>query len=389
MEYTRSLCKPLKRIAKQFPVVALMGPRQSGKTTIAQSTFPKALYVSLEDPDIRAFASQDPRGFLNRTNKMQIIDEAQRAPELFSYIQTIVDTRKKAGQFILTGSSHFLLHQSISQSLAGRVGIHQLLPLDTKELNANKLLPLNLPDLILKGGYPHIYKKKIKPEVWFSNYIQTYLEKDVRQIQQIGDLNLFQRFIKTCALRCGQLINLSNISTDLGLSHHTVNQWLSVLEASFIVFRLSPFHENIGKRLVKSQKLYFYDTGLVAYLLGLRKKSEYDLHPLKGALFENLVISEYIKTTYHKGDLPAAYFWQDKGGNEIDLYIPGIQKTRLIECKASSTFQNDFLRNINYYRKLHTNKKFNCEIYYTGNTQMKNETINIHSWTNLPEITSN
>jgi predicted AAA+ superfamily ATPase len=386
MEYIRTLSKPLKSIAKKFPVIALMGPRQSGKTTLAQSAFPQALYVSLEDPDLREFAHQDPRGFLNRSTKMQIIDEAQRVPELFSYIQTIADTRKKAGQFILTGSSNFLLHESISQSLAGRVGIYRLLPFDTKELKANQLFPSALPDLILKGGYPFIYKRKIKPELWFNNYIQTYLEKDVRQIQQIGNLNLFQRFLKTCALRCGQLINLSNISTDLGVSHHTINQWLSVLEASFIIFRLSPFYENIGKRLVKTQKLYFYDTGLAAYLLGLRKKSDYELHPSKGALFENLVISEYLKATYHKGEVPNVFFWQDKSGNEIDMYVPGINKTRLIECKASSTFQKDFIRHISYYKKLQPNKNFDSEIYYAGNTPMKSDSIHVKSWQDLHEL---
>ena len=386
MEYIRTLTRQLKKTSKEFPVVAIMGPRQSGKTTIAKSVFPAAAYYSMEDPDIRAYAENDPRGFLSNSKGPLIIDEAQRVPHLFSYIQTIVDERKKDGQFIITGSSNFLLHQSITQSLAGRVGIHRLMPMGTDELMANEIFPDSLPDLLLKGGYPVLYKKKIRPDSWFSNYIQTYLEKDVRQLQQIGNLSLFQRFLKTCALRCGQLINLSNIGSDLGISHHTVNQWISVLEASFIVFRLSPYHENIGKRLVKSHKLYFYDTGLAAYLAGMRKKSDYAIHPMKGAFFENFIISEYIKSSYHRGELPNIHFWQDKSGNEIDIYIPGIKYTRLIECKAGSTYQEEFNKNILHYIKANPTKACKSEIIYGGDKNIKNGSINVNSWRELPAL---
>ncbi|MEQ1766181.1 MAG: ATP-binding protein, partial [Methylotenera sp.] len=273
----------LQDLAKGYPILAITGPRQAGKTTLAQSTFPDKCYVSLEDLDEREFAEQDPRGFLARFPDGAILDEAQRCTNLFSYLQTRVDTEKRMGLFVLTGSQQFGLMSNITQTLAGRVGLIQLLPFSLQELQAANLPVLSLDDVLWRGMYPPIYDRNLAPEKWFANYVMTYIERDVRQVVEVQNLSLFQRFIKMCAARVGQLINMSSLATDCGVSHNTIRSWLSVLEAGYVVFLLQPHHQNFGKRLVKTPKLYFYDTGLAAFLLGIRDVEHLSIHSARGA----------------------------------------------------------------------------------------------------------
>ena len=276
------------RLAQGFPVVVITGPRQSGKTTLARSAFADRPYVTLEDPEERAFAAADPRGFLARFPDGAVVDETQHCPDLFSYIQGIVDARPAAGRFVLTGSQQFGLLSRITQSLAGRAGLVQLLPFSTRELGSAGRLPASLDQLLWQGGYPPLYDRPLHPADWFANYVATYLERDVRQLLAVKDLGLFQRFVKLCAARTGQLLNLSALGADCGIAHVTAREWLAVLEASYLVALLPPHHRNFGKRVVKSPKLYFLDAGLAAYLLGIRDPAALGIHAQRGALFETL-----------------------------------------------------------------------------------------------------
>ena len=290
----RIISKRLLSLSKKIPVISITGPRQSGKTTLAKSAFPNYNYVSLENPDNLDFALSDPKGFLNNYGTKLIIDEAQYAPKLFSYIQTIVDEKGKNGLFVLTGSQNFLLNAGISQSLAGRVLIFNLLPFSYDELRSTEYNIENLSELLVKGFYPRIYDSGLESKDWYQSYVQTYLERDVRQILNVGDINSFRNFLRACAGRCGQIINLSSIGSDLGISYQTVKKWLSVLEQSYIIFLLQPYFENFNKRIIKSPKLYFYDTGLLCYLLGINSAETFNLHYLKGGIYETYVISEFI-----------------------------------------------------------------------------------------------
>ena len=280
----RQLSNKIKSAARQFPIVSLMGPRQSGKTTLVKHLFPKATYLSFEDPDVRSKVNKDPRGFLNSYKGMVIIDEAQRIPQIFNYIQAIVDDRGKNGQFIFTGSQNYLLHEKITQSLAGRVAILQLLPLSYAELKDAGAAVGNLENLILRGFYPAAWKQRTNTSLLYSSYVNTYLERDVRQIQNVSSLSQFQNFLRLCAGRAGQILNLTSLGNDLGISHNTAKAWLSILESSFIVHLLQPYFENLNKRLVKAPKLYFYDTGLLCHLLGITEPTQIKTHHLKGAL---------------------------------------------------------------------------------------------------------
>jgi len=287
----RELEKKLKELIQSYPVIALTGPRQSGKTTLVQELFGKThKYVNLENLELRNFAKNDPKAFLQENQYPLIIDEAQYAPDLFSYIQVIVDENKKQGQFILTGSQNFLLLEKISQSLAGRVSIFHLLPLSLKELKEAHYNPLNLEELLFTGFYPKIYDQKLEPKEWYSNYIQTYTERDVRTLKNIQDLGTFQIFLKMCAARTGQLLDLTSIGNDCGISHNTVKDWLNILEASFMIFLLRPHFKNFNKRLVKSPKIYFYDSGLLCHLLGIESPEQIRTHYLKGGIFESFII---------------------------------------------------------------------------------------------------
>jgi predicted AAA+ superfamily ATPase len=367
-------------LAKGYPILAITGPRQAGKTTLAQSAFSDKRYVSLEDPDEREFADQDPRGFLARFPDGAILDEAQRCPNLFSYLQTRVDAEKRMGLFVLTGSQQFGLMSNITQTLAGRVGLIQLLPFSLQELQAVGAPVGSLDDVLWRGMYPPVYDRHLAPEKWFANYVMTYIERDVRQLVDVQNLSLFQRFIKMCAARVGQLLNMSSLATDCGVSHNTIRSWLSVLEAGYVVFLLQPHHQNFGKRLVKTPKLYFHDTGLAAFLLGIRDADHLSIHSARGALFENLVVSELIKQRYNQGLASNLHFWRNNTGDEVDIVIEHGEKLMPIEIKSGQTFNADFLTGINKWMKIAGNTAISPQLVYGGGESMTRNCVEIRSW---------
>lgn len=349
--YPRQARQTLERLARGFPVVALTGPRQSGKTTLARATFPDKPYVSLENPDERDFAEQDPKRFLARFPEGAILDEVQRCPELLSWLQGIVDERQVMGQFVLTGSAQFDLIASMSQSLAGRIGRVELLPLSLIEMKEGDCLPSTLDRVLLNGSYPAIYQRKVEANDWFPNYVATYLERDVRQIIAVRDLSQFQRFVRMCAARSGQLLNLAALGADCGISAVTAREWLSVLEASYLVTRLPPYFQNFGKRLVKSPKLYFLDVGLMAWLLGIRDEASMSTHAARGALFETWIVSELIKQRFNAGQPADLYFWRDSAGHEIDLVFETPYGLQAVEIKSGSTFAADWVDVLKKWQK--------------------------------------
>ena len=387
MYIKRDMEKDLKEGAKYFPVVAILGPRQSGKTTLAKQVFQKHIYVSLEDVDIRETIKNDPRSFLklNKNKHGIIIDEFQHVPELLSYIQTIVDDEKIQGYFILTGSQNFLMNQAISQTLAGRISIHTLLPLSIDELKKTNLSLDKIEDFLYKGFYPATYDKNIPHTRSYSQYLKTYVERDVRQLSQVGDLNTFQTFLTLCAQRVGQLINFSELSRDCRISDQTVRRWLSILQASYVVYLLQPYSTNIGKRFVKSPKLYFYDTGLVSFLLKI-KPDEFLHHPMRGNIFESFVILEIMKHFYNNGQDPTIYFWRDKYNNEVDCIIQYGTKITAIEIKAKRTINSQIFDGLKFWNKLNPNTQ-NSYVIYAGN---KDEIISINknliSWQEIDKI---
>lgn len=366
----RDLTSHLQTAASKLPAIGLIGPRQSGKTTLARAAFPDYAYVSLEDLDNRLFAMEDPRGFLATYSDPTIMDEIQKAPHLFSYLQTHLDQVNKPGQYILTGSQHFLLHHKISQTLAGRISLFTLLPLSTSELHQAHITFATSEDYIFHGLYPRLFESYLKPQDWYPSYIQTYIERDVRDLKQVTDLTTFQTFVKLCAGRVGQLLNLSSLARDCGITHNTAKAWLSLLETSFIIFLLQPYYENFGKRLVKMPKIYFYDTGLVCSLLGIQSASQLPTHYLRGELFENFIISEHIKQKFNRLQPIDYYFWRNKTGHEVDLL--GITADSLIatEIKAGKTVTPHYLDNLHYFNKIHTGpKKLTSRIIYGGKTK--------------------
>ncbi|HEY5123311.1 MAG TPA: ATP-binding protein, partial [Ignavibacteria bacterium] len=348
----REISERLLMLSEKIPILTITGPRQSGKTTLARNVFPKYRYISLENPDNLDFALSDPKGFLNTYGQKIIIDEAQYAPNLFSYIQTTVDEKKINGSYILTGSQNFLLHEKISQSLAGRVIIFNLLPFSYDELRNTKYKINKLSELIVKGFYPRIYDSGLNSSDWYPSYIQTYLERDVRQIINVGDINTFRNFLRICAGRSGQVLNLSSIGNDLGISYQTVKKWLSVLEQSYIVYFLQPYYKNFNKRIIKSPKLYFYDTGLVCSLLGINSPESYELHFLKGNIFETFVISEFLKNKFNTGSNNELYFWRDSNGNEIDCIISHGLNLKAIEIKSGETIKSEFFKTLYLWNNL-------------------------------------
>ena len=367
-------------LSKGYPILAITGPRQAGKTTLAQSTFPDKRYVSLEDLDEREFADQDPRGFLARFPDGAILDEAQRCPNLFSYLQTRVDAEKRMGLFVLTGSQQFGLMSNITQTLAGRVGLIQLLPFSLQELQATNTPILSLDDVLWRGMYPPIYDRNLAPEKWFANYVMTYIERDVRQVVEVQNLSLFQRFIKMCAARVGQLINMSSLAIDCGVSHNTIRSWLSVLEAGYVVFLLQPHHQNFGKRLVKTPKLYFYDTGLAAFLLGIRDAEQLAIHSARGSLFENLVVSELLKQRYNQGLASNLYFWRNNTGDEVDVVIEQGEQLMPMEIKSGQTVNADFLTGINKWMKIAGDAALTPQLVYGGSENMTRNGVEVRSW---------
>ncbi|MDP3517902.1 MAG: ATP-binding protein [Pseudohongiella sp.] len=340
----RNAADTLNRLAKGFPVIALTGPRQSGKTTLAKAMFSlHKPYVTLENPDEREFAEQDPLRFLQRFPGGAILDEVQRCPGLLSWLQGIVDERGQMGDFILTGSAQFEFVSSLTQTLAGRIGRVELLPLSASELAAAQLLP-DLDTLLWQGGYPALYDRELDANDWFANYVNTYVERDVRQLLAVRDLSQFQRFLRMCAARSGQLLNLTALGADCGISAVTAREWLSVLEASYLVVQLQPFHRNFGKRLVKTPKLYFLDTGLMAWLLGINSAAALAFHAQRGHLFESFVVSEFIKQRFNAGRPAQLYFWRDNVGHEMDLLYETPQGLQTVEIKSGTTFAADWLQ---------------------------------------------
>ena len=337
----RLLARPLRRLAGRHPVVTVTGPRQSGKTTLCRAVFPRTPYVSLEPPDQRELARDDPRAFLARYPKGAVIDEVQRVPELLSYVQERVDHDRRAGQFILTGSQQLGLVAAVSQTLAGRTALLQLLPLDLTEIQRFPKPPVDLWTLIWTGGYPRIYDRRLPADEWLSSYMATYVERDVRQLVNVTDLVAFQTFVRLCAGRVGQLVNASALGADAGITHPTSRAWLSVLETSFITFRLPPLHRNVTKRLVKTPKLYFYDTGLLCWALGIRTPQQLEAHPLRGAIFECWVVSEIMKYHTHRGVIPRFSFFRDQKGHECDLVIEQGDRVMAVEIKSGQTVASD------------------------------------------------
>jgi predicted AAA+ superfamily ATPase len=346
--FQRDVAPTIKRYAESFRAVGITGPRQSGKTTLAKILFPHLPYISLENLDIRIQALEDPRRFLSLYPSGAIFDEIQHAPILLSYLQEIIDSSSEKGRFVITGSQHFALTEHINQSLAGRIGMLTLLPLSLSEQG----YPSDINLQMFTGGYPGLHQDKLRPQDFYTSYLQTYIERDLRQIKAIENLSRFQTFLKLCAGRIGQIVNFSSLAADCGISHVTAHQWLNILEASYIVFTLSPFHKNFNKRLIKMPKLYFYDTGLACNLLGVENEKQLDSHYLKGGLFENLIILELLKERLNQGLQPNLYFWRDRTGFEIDCIAEWSGKTKAIEIKYTQTFKQDFIKNLKYFQTI-------------------------------------
>lgn len=366
----RILSECLKKSTELYPIVTITGPRQSGKSTLLRHLFSDYTYINLENPDIREFAINDPRGFIATYPGKTIIDEAQRVPELFSYLQPHVDQLDQPGMYILAGSHNFLLMQAIKQSLAGRTAVLNLLPFSRAELNDAGKLPATIEEQIFNGFYPRLYDSNIPPQRYYTDYVQTYVERDVREITRIVDLAKFIKFIKLCAGRIGQLLNLSSLATECGISVPTADGWLSILEASFIIYRLQPDNVNFNKRLVKSPKLYFYDTGLATYLLGIKNVDELKLSYMKGSLFENLVINQFIKDSFNRGEEPELSFWRDSQGNEIDLLVGVGHNREAYEIKSGQTFNSSFFRGLDKWGKLSGATTSQLKVIYAGEQRL-------------------
>jgi uncharacterized protein len=376
----RHLRHTLLRLRDQFPVLAITGPRQSGKTTLARDLFSDLPYISLEDPAERAFAQEDPRGFLLRFARGAVFDEAQRWPDLFSYLQGLVDQGSYLGRFVLTGSQQFDLLSGISQSLAGRVAMTQLAPLAWSELPAERAASYEVNDWMLRGGYPVLHAGTLQAADWFSSYVMTYLERDVRHITRVQDLSIFQRFLRLCAGRTGQLLNLSALAVETGINQTTARAWLSVLEASYVVHLLPPYFVNFGKRLVKTPKLYFLDTGLAAWLMGVRGAEQLALHPMRGALFENLIVSEALKARFNAGQSPQLYFWRDNNGVEADLLFETPQGLQTIEIKSGHTVTADLVRAGQKSARFAGNAALTPWLVYAGEESYERSGVRLIAW---------
>jgi hypothetical protein len=379
----RNIAKEINELMLVYPVIALTGPRQSGKTTLLKSMFKDYRYVSLENPDNRLFAEQDPNGFLELYNQKVIFDEVQRVPSLFSYIQTLVDESKIMGQFILSGSQNFSLIKSITQSLAGRVALFKLLPFDFEELQSQNLLPPDYASMIMRGCYPALYDRPIPTTAFYANYIETYVERDLSEILNVKDIRLFRIFLKLCAGRIGQQLNLTNLAKEAGISIPTVKSWLSILESSYIAYQLPPFFNNFNKRLVKSTKLYFYDTGLVSYLLGIKSEKSIQESEFKGALFENMVINEYIKQNYHHNLYHEFYFWRDSNGHEVDLLVSNETAYDIVEIKATKTILPKLFDGLDLLKNIGKEKINRKILVYGGKESQNRSNYKVWAWNNV------
>ena len=390
----RRLSSILQGAEAQFPILVLTGPRQSGKTTLLKSLFSEYRYVSLEDPDVRRFAHEDPRGFIATHGDRVIFDEVQRTPDLFSYLQSRVDEASGAAKYILTGSNNFLVMENVSQSLAGRAGIFHLLPFEQSELlgNFDSLcgIPLGSKSIrppakheiwerIWTGFYPRIHAEGLPSHTWLQSYYQTYLERDVRSLLQVGDIDSFARFVRLVAGRTGQLVDLSGLGADAGVSHTTAKRWLSVLNTSFVTFNLRPHFKNFSKRLIKSPKVYFYDSGLLCFLLGIRSVEQLLLHPLRGHIFESFVIAEFMKYYSHSGLIPPLTFWRDSSGHEVDLIVEEGGLLWAYEIKSAQTIASDFLDGLKFWRGL-SPENSQTALIYAGDQSERRTTAEIYSW---------
>jgi hypothetical protein len=392
----RTISEKLIEAAQKYPVLTLTGPRQSGKTTLARYAFKNYEYLSLEDPDNARLAKEDPRGFLDRHPDNLIIDEAQRCPDLFSYIQTIVDMENRPGRFVLTGSHNFLLMEKVSQSLAGRCAIFHLLPFSRAELTGFKPLDMDnmenieiisqdtsgadLYEMLFAGFYPRIHDRHLEPQEWLGDYVHSYIERDVRLISNIGSIETFQRFMGFCAARSGQILNLSSLAADCDISPLTAKKWLSILECSFIIRLLRPHYKNFNKRLIKSPKLYFTDTGLLCYLLKIRSAENLCEHDLRGAVFETWVIDEFIKNYYNRRREPDIYFWRDSNANEVDMLISRGDQLLPVGIKSSRTFNDNLIKELVFWRNLTNNPDQPGVLIYGGDKLLKFKGLTIIPW---------
>jgi uncharacterized protein len=380
---TRTAGKRLVHLVKMFKVLAVTGPRQSGKTTLVKKVFPGKPYVSLENPDVRQFSIDDPRGFLSQYPEGAVFDEVQRNPVIFSYLQEIVDNSSQKGQFVLTGSNNFLLNEQISQSLAGRVAYLNLLPFSLREIEGNYLLKTE-NDQILRGFYPPVYDQELPYEEWIPNYIRTYIERDVRQIKNISDLLVFERFMRLLAGRTGQELNYTSLSVEVGVDVKTIQSWIGILESSYIIFLLKPYHKNFNKTIVKRPKLYFYDTAIACSLLQINKTEHIVNHPLRGALFECMIMSEVIKHQVNERNDIQAYFWRDKTGRDVDIIVETPLETIPFEIKAGKTVQQEFFKNVKYWMNLSGTSK--GKVIYAGETEQKrSDGTEVFGWKQIHE----
>ena len=370
-------------LLKGFPIVTITGPRQSGKTTLAKKIFSDKPYASLEDPDVRLAALEDPRAFLERFPNGAVLDEVQRCPDLLSYLQTMVDADTRTGLFILTGSQQFGLLSGITQSLAGRTAFVELLPFSISELKRADKLPKTLDDILIKGGYPPLYDRHIPGRSWFGAYVTAYIERDVRQVLKVQDLESFQRFVRLCAGRTGQLLNLTSLAVDCGITHNTAKAWISVLEASYILFQFRPHHANFNKRLIKAPKLYFYDAGLVSWLLGIRTSQQLEIHPLRGNIFETFIVAELMKIRLNRGERPNLYFWRDSNGNEVDVVIEHGQKLMPVEIKSGQTVAHDFFSGLERWTAMAGDRTFSPTLIYGGTDTYRQKGICVTGWSDM------
>lgn len=376
----------LRNLLQSFPVITVTGPRQSGKTTLAKTVFADKPYVSLEDPDVRRMALDDPRSFLARMPAGGVLDEVQRTPELLSYLQTHVDADGRMGLFLLTGSQQFGLLSGITQSLAGRTAFIELLPFSVGELAGSGITPPGLDDMLFAGGYPAMYDRRIPPRNWFPAYVTAYVERDVRQLLKVQDLETFQRFVRLCAGRSGQLLNLSSLATDCGITHNTAKAWISVLESSYILFQLRPHHVNFSKRLIKAPKLYFFDTGLLCWLLGIEEAGQLATHPLRGNIFETFAVAEIVKTRLNRGERSMLHFWRDSNGNEIDVLADAGTKLMPIEIKSGQTLNREYFAGLERWMIHAGEQAVHPTLVYGGIECQEHKGIRVLGWNALAGI---
>lgn len=373
----------LRKLAATFRSVAVIGPRQSGKTTLCRLVFPHKPYVSLENPDTLEYAKTDPRSFLSQYKNGAILDEVQKAPQLFSYLQQVLDETKKRGLFILTGSNNFLLQENIIQTLSGRIAYQQLLPLSFRELRDSKKMKASYAWHIVHGGYPEVIARKIDPADWYPGYLSTYVERDVRQLKNITNLSQFTKLLRLCAGRTGHILNMTSLANDCGLDQKTIQSWLAILQSSFIIYLLKPYHNNFNKRIIKSPKLYFYDTGIACSLLGINNPKQVVIHAAKGPLFENMIISELLKERMNSGRPDNLYYWRDKTGNEVDIVADQAGKLTVIELKAGETISSDYFKGLDYFTSLHKKTSAALVVYGGSETQKRANNVTISPWNDL------